>query len=215
MKLKTMVFGLSLALAASSGAGTEAGAQGATRQAEPPAAGLAVATFAGGCFWCLEPPFDRLEGVVSTTSGYTGGTVAGPSYKQVSGGGTGHVEAVRVVYDPAKVDYRTLLDVFWRNVDPLDAAGQFCDRGHEYRPAVFAHDEEQRRLADASKAALTASGHLAGPIAVEVEPARDFYVAEDYHQDYYLKNPVRYRYYRWNCGRDARLEQVWGAAPPH
>ncbi len=215
MKLKTMVFGLGLALAASSGAGTEAGAQGATRQAEPPAAGLAVATFAGGCFWCLEPPFDRLEGVVSTTSGYTGGTVAGPSYKQVSGGGTGHVEAVRVVYDPAKVDYRTLLDVFWRNVDPLDAAGQFCDRGHEYRPAVFAHDEEQRRLAEASKAALAASGRFERPIAVAVEPARDFYVAEDYHQDYYLKNPVRYRYYRWNCGRDARLEQVWGAAPGH
>ncbi len=215
MKLKTMVFGLSLALAASSGAGTEAGAQGATRQAEPPAAGLAVATFAGGCFWCLEPPFDRLEGVVSTTSGYTGGTVAGPSYKQVSGGGTGHVEAVRVVYDPAKVDYRTLLDVFWRNVDPLDAAGQFCDRGHEYRAAVFAHGEEQRRLAEASKAALAASGRFERPIAVAVEPARDFYVAEDYHQDYYVKNPARYRYYRWNCGRDARLEQVWGAASAH
>ena len=195
VNLKTMVFGLGLALAASFSAG--AGAEGSTRRAEPPGAGLAVATFAGGCFWCMEPPFDRLEGVVSTTSGYTGGTVVGPSYKQVSAGGTGHAEAVRVVYDPAKVDYRTLLDVFWRNVDPFDAAGQFCDRGHEYRPAVFAHDEEQRRLAEASKAALAASGRFAPrPIAVAVEPARNFYVAEDCHQDYYLKNAVRYRYYR-------------------
>ena len=215
VKLKTMVFGLCLALAALSGIRAGAGAEGSTRRAGPPAAGLAVATFAGGCFWCMEPPFDRLEGVVSTTSGYTGGTVAGPSYEQVSAGGTGHVEAVRVVYDPAKVDYRTLLEVFWRNVDPLDAAGQFCDRGDEYRPAVVSHDEEQRRLAEASKAALVASGRFAQPIAVAVEPARAFYVAEDYHQDYYLRNPVRYRYYRWNCGRDARLEQVWGAAPPH
>jgi len=216
VNLKTMVFGLGFALAALSGVGAGAAvAQGSTRQAEPPAAGLAVATFAGGCFWCMEPPFDRLEGVVSTTSGYTGGTVAAPSYEQVSAGGTGHVEAVRVVYDPAKVDYRTLLEVFWRNVDPLDAAGQFCDRGHEYRPAVFAHDEEQRRLAEASKAALAAPGRFERPVAVAIEPARGFYVAEDHHQDYYQKNPVRYRYYRWNCGRDARLEQVWGAAPPH
>ncbi len=216
MNLKTMVFGLGLALGALSGVGAGAAvAQGSTRKAEPPAAGLAVATFAGGCFWCMEPPFDRLEGVVSTTSGYTGGTVAGPSYEQVSAGGTGHVEAVRVVYDPAKVDYRTLLEVFWRNVDPLDAAGQFCDRGQEYRPVVFVHDEEQRRLAAATKAALAASGRFERPIAVAVEPARDFYVAEDYHQDYYLKNPVRYRFYRWNCGRDGRLEQVWGAAPTH
>ena len=215
MKLKTMVFGLGLALAALSDVGAGADAQGSTRQAEPPAVGLAVATFAGGCFWCMEPPFDRLEGVVSTTSGYTSGTVAGPSYEQVSAGGTGHVEAVRVVYDPAKVGYQTLLEVFWRNVDPLDAAGQFCDRGQEYRPVVFVHDEEQRRLAAATKAALAASGRFERPIAVAVEPARDLYVAEDYHQDYYLKNPVRYRYYRWNCGRDARLEQVWGAAPTH
>ncbi len=216
MKLKTMALGLCLALAALSGVGTGAGAEGSTRRAGPPAAGLAVATFAGGCFWCMEPPFDRLEGVVSTTSGYTGGTVAGPSYERVSAGGTGHTEAVRVVYDPARVSYQTLLDVFWRNVDPFDAAGQFCDRGQEYRPAVFAHDEEQRRLAEASKAALAASGRFARrPIAVAVEPARDFFMAEDYHQDYYLKNPAKYRYYRWNCGRDARLEQVWGAAPTH
>ena len=215
MKLKTVRLGLGLALAAAFGVGAEASAEGSTRRAEPPVPGLAVATFAGGCFWCMEPPFDRLEGVVSTTSGYTGGTVAAPSYEQVSAGGTGHVEAVRVVYDPAKVDYRTLLEVFWRNVDPLDAAGQFCDRGDEYRPAVFAHDEEQRRLAEASKAALAASGRFERPVAVAIEPARGFYVAEDHHQDYYRKNPVRYRYYRWNCGRDARLEQAWGAAPTH
>ena len=213
MKRKAMLLGLCLALAASAGV---LRAEGSTRRAEPPAPGLAVATFAGGCFWCMEPPFDRVEGVVSTTSGYTGGTVAGPSYQQVSAGGTGHAEAVRVVYDPAKVDYRALLEVFWRNVDPVDGAGQFCDRGQQYRPAVFVHDEEQGRLAEALKTALAASGRFAPrPIAVAVEPARDFYVAEDYHQDYYLKNPVRYRYYRWNCGRDARLEQAWGAAPTH
>jgi len=213
VKRKTMLLGLCLALAALADV---LRAEGSTRRAEPPAPGLAVATFAGGCFWCMEPPFDRVEGVVSTTSGYTGGTVAGPSYQQVSAGGTGHAEAVRVVYDPAKVDYRTLLEVFWRNVDPLDGGGQFCDRGPQYRPAIFAHDEEQRRLAEASKAALAASGRFAPrPIAVAVEPAGDFYVAEDYHQDYYRKNPVRYRYYRWNCGRDARLEQVWGSAPTH
>ncbi len=183
MKLKTMVFGLGLALAASSGVATEAGAQGATRWAEPPAAGLAVATFAGGCFWCMEPPFDVLPGVVSTTSGYTGGWIVQPSYQDVTGGDSGHLEAVRVVYDPARVTYARLLEVFWRNVDPLDAAGQFCDRGQEYRPVVFVHDEEQRRLAAATKAALAASGRFERPIAVAVEPARDFYVAEDYHQD--------------------------------
>jgi peptide-methionine (S)-S-oxide reductase len=213
MEFKAVMLGLSLALAGAFLGGVDAGAQAQTRRAEPPAAGLAVAIFAGGCFWCMEPPFDKLEGVVSTTSGYTGGTIAGPSYKQVSAGGTGHTEAVRVVYDPAKLGYEKLLEVFWRNVDPLDAAGQFCDRGHEYRPAIFAHDGEQRRLAEASKAALDASHRFEQPIVVAVETARDFYEAEDYHQDYYMKNPVRYNYYRWNCGRDARLEQLWGAAP--
>lgn len=210
MKLRTAMLGLAVALAAPS---LDASAGEATRRAEPPAAGLAVATFAGGCFWCMEPPFDKLPGVVSTTSGYTGGIMAGPSYKQVSAGGTGHVEALRVVYDPAKVEYGTLLDVFWRNVDPLDASGQFCDRGREYRPAILVHNEEQRRLAEAAKAQLSASGRFERPIVVPVEQAGDFYEAEDYHQDYYMKNPVRYNYYRWNCGRDARLEQLWGAAP--
>ena len=181
-----------------------------TKRAEPPAPGLAVATFAAGCFWCVEPPYDKTEGVVSTTSGYTGGKVAGATYRQVGMGGTGHTEAVRVVYDPAKVGYDKLLEVYWKNVDPLDAKGQFCDKGEPYRPAIFVHDEEQRRLAEASKAALAASGRFKQPIVVAIEPASDFWIAEDYHQDYYLKNPAKYAYYRWGCGRDARLEELWG-----
>src|SRR5215208_88716 len=181
-----------------------------TKRAEPPGPGLAVATFAAGCFWCVEPPYDKTEGVVSTTSGYTGGKVAGATYRQVGMGGTGHTEAVRVVYDPAKVGYDKLLEVYWKNVDPLDAKGQFCDKGEPYRPAIFVHDEEQRRLAEASKAALAASGRFKQPIVVAIEPASDFWIAEDYHQDYYLKNPAKYAYYRWGCGRDARLEELWG-----
>jgi peptide-methionine (S)-S-oxide reductase len=181
-----------------------------TKRAEPPGPGLAVATFAAGCFWCVEPPYDKTEGVVSTTSGYTGGKVAGATYRQVGMGGTGHAEAVRVVYDPAKVGYDKLLEIYWKNVDPLDAKGQFCDKGEPYRPAIFVHDEEQRRLAEASKAALAASGRFKQPIVVAIEPASDFWIAEDYHQDYYLKNPAKYAYYRWGCGRDARLEELWG-----
>ena len=205
-----MMIRFALALALTLGLSGAALADEPTKRAEPPAAGLGVATFAGGCFWCMEPPFDKTEGVVSTTSGYTGGTVAGATYRQVGAGGTGHVEAVRVVFDPAKVSYGKLLEVYWKNVDPLDGGGQFCDRGPEYRPAIFVHDDEQRRAAEASKAALAASGRFKEPIAVAVEPAREFWVAEDYHQDYYLKNPVKYRYYRWGCGRDARLEERWG-----
>ena len=187
-----------------------AAAEEPTKRAEAPGPGLAVATFAAGCFWCVEPPYDKTEGVVSTTSGYTGGTVAGATYRQVGMGNTGHTEAVRVVYDPAKVGYDKLLEVYWKNVDPLDAKGQFCDKGEPYRPAIFVHDEEQRRLAEASKAALAASGRFKQPIVVAIEPASDFWVAEDYHQDYYLKNPAKYAYYRWGCGRDARLEELWG-----
>ena len=187
-----------------------AAAEEPTKRAEPPGPGLAVATFAAGCFWCVEPPYDKTPGVVSTTSGYTGGTVAGATYRRVGIGGTGHTEAVRVVYDPAKVGYDKLLEVYWKNVDPLDAKGQFCDKGEPYRPAIFGHDEEQRRLAEASKAALAASGRFKQPIVVAIEPAREFWVAEDYHQDYYLKNPAKYAYYRWGCGRDARLEELWG-----
>ena len=203
---------LALLLAALAGAlGLSlAAAEEPTKRAEAPGPGLSVATFAAGCFWCVEPPYDKTEGVVSTTSGYTGGKVAGVTYRQIGMGGTGHTEAVRVVYDPAKVGYDKLLEIYWRNVDPLDAKGQFCDTGEPYRPAIFVHDEEQRRLAEASKAALAASGRFKQPIAVAIEPAADFWIAEDYHQDYYLKNPAKYAYYRWGCGRDARLEELWG-----
>jgi peptide-methionine (S)-S-oxide reductase len=197
-------------LAFALGLGGLATADEPTKLAEPPPAGLSVATFAGGCFWCMEPPYDKAEGVVSTTSGYTGGKVAGATYRQVGAGSTGHTEAVRVVYDPKKVSYDKLLEIYWKNVDPLDAGGQFCDRGAPYRPAILVHDEEQKRLVEASKAALAASGRFKQPIAVTIEPAREFWVAEDYHQDYYLKNPTKYAYYRWGCGRDARLEQLWG-----
>jgi peptide-methionine (S)-S-oxide reductase len=170
---------------------------------------LAVATFAGGCFWCMEPPFDELPGVVSTTSGYTGGGKANPTYEQVSSGTTGHAEAMQVRYNPKKVSYEKLLEVFWRNIDPLTADRQFCDRGPQYRSAIFYHDEEQRRLAQRSKEAL--DGRFDEPIVTEITPAGAFYPAEEYHQDYYKKNPLRYKLYRWNCGRDARLAEVWGA----
>jgi len=188
-------------------------AEDRTREAATPAAGLAVATFAGGCFWCMEPPFDKTPGVVSTTSGYTGGHKAGATYHEVTAGGTGHYEAVRVVYDRQKVSYDKLLDVFWHNVDPVDAGGQFCDRGASYRTAVFVHDAEQKRLAEAAKTALTESKRFSQPIATAIVEAGPFWVAEDYHQDYYLKNPAKYKFYRWNCGRDTRLEAVWGKPP--
>jgi peptide-methionine (S)-S-oxide reductase len=157
-----------------------------------------------------------LPGVISTTSGYTGGHRAKPTYEQVSAGGTGHAEAVLVRYDPAKVDYTTLLDVFWHNVDPVAVDRQFCDRGSQYRSAIFYANDEQKRLADAAKQALQASGRFDRPIATTIEPAGEFYPAEDYHQDYYQKNPLRYRFYSANCGRAQRLEQLWGAAAkPH
>jgi peptide-methionine (S)-S-oxide reductase len=168
----------------------------------------ATATFAGGCFWCVEADFDKVDGVISTTSGYTGGHTANPSYEQVSHGGTGHAEAVEIVYDPAKVSYDKLLDVFWHNIDPLAKDRQFCDHGDQYRSAIFYHGDEQRALAEASKAAV--QKRFQQPIQTAVLPAGPFYKAEEYHQDYYLKNPVRYKFYRFNCGRDARLEEVWG-----
>jgi peptide-methionine (S)-S-oxide reductase len=171
---------------------------------------LSVATFAGGCFWCMEPPYDALPGVSATISGYTGGTTASPTYRQVTAGGTGHYEAVQIRFDPTKVSYETLLEVFWRNVDPLDAGGQFCDRGESYRTAIFVHDEAQRAAAEASKARLMESGRLPGPIVTPIIAASTFYPAEDYHQDYYQKNPLRYRFYRAGCGRDARLNALWG-----
>jgi len=171
---------------------------------------VATATFAGGCFWCMEPPFDKLAGVISTTSGYTGGHTPSPSYEQVSAGQTGHAEAVRIVYDPNKIDYMTLLDVFWHNVDPVDSGGQFCDRGDQYRSAIFYESDEQRQIAERSKDDLAQSGRLNAAIATEIAPASTFYPAEGYHQDYYQKNSLRYHFYRYNCGRDKRLDTVWG-----
>ena len=176
---------------------------------------LKEATFAGGCFWCMEGPFDRLEGVVSTVSGYTGGQKKNPTYEEVSAGGTGHAESVRVVYDPAKISYERLLDVFWHNIDPLARDRQFCDVGSQYRSAIFHHDEGQRLAAEASKAALEASGRLKGPIVTQIVPAGDFWPAEEYHQDYYRKNPLRYRFYRGGCGRDDRLKELWGPDAGH
>ncbi len=176
----------------------------------------ATATFAGGCFWCMEPPFEALAGVTSVTAGYTGGHLANPSYEQVSAGATGHAESVQIVYDPAKVSYQKLLDVFWHNIDPTAVDQQFCDVGTQYRSAIFVHDAGQRKLAEASRDALQASGRFDKPIATQIVDAGPFYPAEDYHQDYYKKNPIRYRFYRHGCGRDARLAEVWGAdAPAH
>lgn len=172
----------------------------------------AAAIFAGGCFWCMEADFDKVPGVLSTTSGYIGGQLANPTYEQVSAGGTGHVEAVLVRYDPARTSYAKLLDVFWPNIDPLTATGQFCDIGSQYRSAIFYADAEQRRLAEASKAALLDSGRFDRPVVTEILPADTFYPAEEYHQDYARKNPLRYRFYRTTCGRDARLEELWGKA---
>ena len=171
---------------------------------------LDTATFAGGCFWCMEPPFDKLDGVRSTTSGYMGGTVRNPTYEQVSAGGTRHAEVVRVVFDPARVSYARLLEVFWRNIDPLTPNRQFCDGGDQYRAAIFHHGEVQGAAARASLAALVQSRRFKKPVVTEVVAAATFYPAEAYHQDYYKKNPVRYKYYRGRCGRDNRLKELWG-----
>jgi peptide-methionine (S)-S-oxide reductase len=168
----------------------------------------ATAIFAGGCFWCMEPPFDALAGVTATTSGFTGGHKVNPSYTEVSSGGTGHVEAIQISYDPTQVSYQQLLDVYWRNIDPLDGDGQFCDRGHEYLSAIFYQNEAQKKLAEQSKAAV--EKRLGHTVTTAIRRAAPFYAAEDYHQDYYRKNPVRYKYYRYSCGRDQRLEELWG-----
>jgi len=179
-----------------------------TTEQAPTERATATATFAAGCFWCVEQAFDAVEGVLSTTSGYTGGQAPNPTYGQVSSGSTGHTEAVQVTYDPSKVSYKTLLDTFWHNVDPFDGSGQFCDRGQQYRPAIFYHSEEEREQAEASKQQV--AGQLGKAIAVTVVQAGPFYEAEEYHQDYYTKNPVRYRFYKWSCGRAQRLEEIWG-----
>jgi peptide-methionine (S)-S-oxide reductase len=171
------------------------------------------ATFAGGCFWCMEPPFDQLDGVVSTTSGYIGGRTKNPSYQEVSSGATGHAEAVQVVYDSNKVTYAKLLEVFWRNIDPTVKDQQFCDIGSQYRTGIFYYSDQQKREAEASRAQLEKTKPFKASIVTEITAAGEFYPAEEYHQDYYLKNPIRYKFYRLNCGRDARLKQLWGAAP--
>jgi peptide-methionine (S)-S-oxide reductase len=196
--MRTYVTGLAVALALIAGMAMPA-----------PAAERATAIFAGGCFWCVEADFDKLPGVIATTSGYTGGTVANPTYGQVSAGGTGHAEAVEVVYDPAKVTYARLLDYFWHHVDPTVKDRQFCDNGHQYRTAIFVANEEERKLAEASKQKV--AKELGKTIYTEIDKAGPFYKAEDYHQDYYEKNPAKYKFYRWSCGRDQRIEQVWGA----
>ncbi|MBC7801692.1 MAG: peptide-methionine (S)-S-oxide reductase MsrA [Gemmatimonadaceae bacterium] len=176
--------------------------------APPPAPGLKTAVFAGGCFWCMVGPFQQLPGVTQVIAGYTGGTVVNPTYEQVSSGRTGHTEAVRVTYDPTRIGFAKLLDVFWRNIDPLDAGGQFCDRGKEYASGIFAADAEQRGLAETGKQAVEV--RLGKPPVTPIVDAAPFYAAEDYHQDYHLKNPIKYKFYRTTCGRDSRLRQVWG-----
>jgi len=169
-----------------------------------------TATFAGGCFWCIQPPFDKLDGVVSTTVGYTGGKEKNPTYEQVSSGTTGHAESIEIVYDPKKVTYDELLQVFWMNINPTDSGGQFVDRGKQYRPAIFYHSEAQKKAAEASKKKLGESGRFDKPIVVEIVEATEFYPAEDYHQKFYQKSPVRYKTYRWGSGRDQFIEKYWG-----
>lgn len=179
------------------------------------APGLEKATFAGGCFWCMEHPFDELPGVVSVTSGYTGGHKKNPTYEEVSAGGTGHAESVQIVYDPAKVTYERLLTVFWHNIDPTTKDRQFCDTGHQYRSAIFYHTEEQRLLALESKAQLEKTKSFKEPVVTEIVQATEFYPAEEYHQHYYKKNPIRYKFYRTTCGRDRRLNELWGSMAGH
>ena len=170
---------------------------------------LEIAIFAGGCFWCTESDFDKLPGVVSTTSGYIGGTVANPTYDQVVAGKTGHVEAVQIYFDKTKTNFSNLLAAYWLTIDPLTTNQQFCDIGSQYRSVIFYHDFDQKELAEASKKTLEASGRFNQPIVTEILPVTKFYRAEEYHQDYYIKNPLRYAYYRNNCGRDKRLEELW------
>lgn len=181
----------------------------------PQSAKLEKAVFAGGCFWCMEHPFDELPGVVSVTSGYTGGKSRNPSYKDVSAGGTGHAEAVQIVYDPAKINYEKLLTVFWHNIDPTVKDRQFCDSGNQYRSAIFYSSDEQRRLARQSKDSLEKSKPFREQIVTEITQAGEFYPAEEYHQQYYKKNPLRYSYYRNGCGRDRRLKELWGSEAGH
>jgi peptide-methionine (S)-S-oxide reductase len=199
MRLAALLLALLLAACA---AEPEAGRKG------PPPERVETAVFAGGCFWCTEADFEHVDGVIEAVSGYAGGRTENPTYEQVSAGGTGHYEVVRVTYDPARVTYERLVAHYFRTVDPTDAGGQFCDRGESYRTAIFVAGDEQRRLAEAAKA--EADRELGGRVVTPILPLGRFYEAEDYHQDYYRKNPVRYRYYRWRCARDSRLETLWG-----
>ena len=200
--MRRLLLSFILVLAA---AGT-AGAQG-TMAHKP---GQAVATFAGGCFWCMESDFDKVKGVLATISGYTGGHVKNPTYHQVSAGGTGHAESVEVVYDPSVVSYSRLLTYYWHHIDPTVKDRQFCDVGNQYRTAIFVHNAEERKLAEASKKKVAAE--LGKPVYTEIDTAGPFYKAEEYHQDFYKKNPLKYEFYRWNCGRDQRIKQIWGGA---
>jgi len=179
---------------------------------QSPEGNFSKATFAGGCFWCMEHPFDELDGVVSTTSGYTGGHTVDPTYPEVSAGGTGHTEAVQIEYDPTKVTYEELLNVYWRNVDPTTLDAQFCDHGNQYRPEIFYHTEEQKQLAEASRTHIEKTKTFPEPIVIEITQGTTFYPAEDFHQNYYQTNPLRYKFYRLACGRDSRLAELWGDA---
>lgn len=184
-----------------------------TQAAAEPGPGQAVAVFAGGCFWCMEKPFDTLPGVLSTTSGYAGGMIEGPSYREVGGGVTQHIEAIHVLYDPAKVSYDRLLEVFWHNIDPTQSDGQFCDRGNQYTTAIFTSDPAERKKAEAAKVAVGKA--LGSTVVTTIRPAATFWIAESYHQDFYKTNPDRYYSYRRGCGRDARLKQLWGDQAGH
>jgi peptide-methionine (S)-S-oxide reductase len=206
MNIKSILFALAAAA-------TLNGAAAQTTATGPAPAGLAKATFAGGCFWCVESDFDKVRGVKSTTSGYIGGKVANPSYEQVSSKTTGHTEAVEVVYDPKIVSYAQLVEYFWRTIDPTTKDRQFCDAGTPYRTGIFVQDAAQLAVARASLEKLEKTKPFKEAIVTEISMAGPFYAAEDYHQDYYLKNPLRYKYYRNGCGRDARLQQLWGALP--
>ena len=186
----------------------------AAQPGTPAKPAAAKATFAGGCFWCMEEALDKVPGVIATVSGYMGGKKKNPTYEEVSTGATGHTEVVQIEYDPAKVSYAALLEVFWRNIDPTQKDAQFCDHGSQYRSGIFYHDDEQKRLAEASRLALQKSKPFKGEIVTEVTRATEFYPAEGYHQDYYQKNPARYKFYKTGCGREARLQQLWGKPRP-
>lgn len=219
MKRKLSFFATSFILLAVSCCFAAATSTGSAAPASSTKAGVAneTAIFAGGCFWCMQPPYEALkgDGVVSVTVGYTGGTKDNPTYEETSAGGTGHREAVEVVFDPRKITFAKLLDVFWRNVDPIDPKGQFCDKGEQYTSAVFYANEEQKKAFQQSLAPLKSALKVKGEIATVLLPAKKFYPAEEYHQGYYKKNPIRYKFYRNGCGRDNRLKEVWGASAGH